>query len=94
MTAESPISDPTERSMPPVTMIGVSARARRPSSTASLVISKKLPTVANRSPTIENTTISAPRSAASTASLFRERAALMPSRPRLRRAADPRVRRW
>ncbi len=45
-TAASPIIAPTDRSMPPVTMTGVSAMASRPSSTLSRVISKKLPAVA------------------------------------------------
>ena len=45
-TAASPIIAPTDRSMPPVMMTGVSAMASRPSSTLRRVISKKLPTVA------------------------------------------------
>ena len=43
-TAASPIIEPTERSMPPVIMIGVSASASSPSSTLSRTTSKKLPT--------------------------------------------------
>ena len=45
-TAARPIIAPTDRSMPPVTITGVSAIASRPSSTLSRLISKKLPTVA------------------------------------------------
>ena len=44
-TAARPIIDPTERSIPPVMMMGVKARARRPTSTASRVISMALAVV-------------------------------------------------
>ena len=43
-TADRPIIAPTDRSMPPLMMTGVSATASSPSSTLSRVTSKKLPT--------------------------------------------------
>src|SRR5271169_2886465 len=42
LTAHSPIMEPTERSMPPVMMTGVSASVRSPISTPSRMHSKKL----------------------------------------------------
>src|SRR5216684_5414493 len=44
-TAARPIIEPTERSMPPVMMTGVSASASNPSSTLNRIISKKFPQV-------------------------------------------------
>ncbi len=44
LTAQSPIMDPTERSMPPVMITGVSASVRSPISTPSRMHSKKLVT--------------------------------------------------
>src|SRR5436190_4655292 len=49
-TADSPIIEPTERSMPPVMMIGVMIRARRPISTLSRVTSNAFPVVAKLFP--------------------------------------------
>src|SRR5262245_22731218 len=54
-TAERPIIDPTERSIPPVTMIGVSASASRPISTLRRVISNAFPDVAKLWPASPNT---------------------------------------
>src|SRR5215831_5109708 len=54
-TAARPIIDPTERSIPPVTMIGVSASASRPISTLRRVISNAFPDVAKLWPASPNT---------------------------------------
>src|SRR3989442_11767769 len=56
--AARPIMEPTERSMPPATMMGVSARASRPNSTLRRITSKKLPSVKKFSPIRANTAIS------------------------------------
>ena len=69
-TAESPIIEPTDRSMPPVMMIGVSARDSNPSSTASRVISNALAAPRKWCPVTPNTTHSARMTASSTHSLF------------------------
>src|SRR5713101_8003484 len=53
-TAARPIIDPTERSMPPVMMMGVSASASNPSSTLNRIISKKFPHVKKFSAMAEN----------------------------------------
>ena len=50
ITADRPIIEPTERSMPPVMIIGVITRASRPTSTANLVISNAFPEVAKLLP--------------------------------------------
>ena len=60
-----PIIEPTDRSMPPATMTGVSATASRPSSTLNLVISKKFPSVKNPGATTANSTVSAAITASS-----------------------------
>ena len=49
-TADSPISDPTDRSMPPLTITGVNATARRPISTLRRTTSKALFRVAKLVP--------------------------------------------
>src|SRR5262245_27575598 len=70
-TAERPIIDPTERSIPPVTMIGVSASASRPTSTLRRVISNAFPDVAKLWPANPNTMHSTRMTASSTHSLSR-----------------------
>src|SRR5438093_5591428 len=62
--------DPTDRSIPPATMTGVSATARRPSSTLNLVISKKFPRVKKPGATAEKKRISPARTTSSTHSPF------------------------
>ena len=57
-TAARPIIAPTDRSMPPVTITGVSAIASRPSSTPSRLISMKLATVAKFGAIAANSAIS------------------------------------
>src|SRR5271170_5533195 len=59
MTAASAIMEPTERSMPPVTITGVMATASRPSSTLKRVTSKKLLPVKKFWEMVENTATSA-----------------------------------
>ena len=68
--AARPIIEPTERSMPPVTMIGVSASASSPISTPSLVISNAFPDVAKLCPAIPNTRHSTAITTSSTHSLL------------------------
>src|SRR6185436_11917725 len=53
-TADRPIIEPTERSIPPVMMIGVMINARSPISTLRRVISKALPAVAKLLPANAN----------------------------------------
>ena len=55
-TAAKPIIEPTERSIPPVIIIGVITNASKPISTLSLVISKKLPVVRKLFPVRPKTT--------------------------------------
>ena len=62
--------EPTDRSIPPATITGVSATARRPSSTLNRVISKKLPSVKKFGATAEKKTISAAHTSSSTHSPF------------------------
>src|ERR1051326_248279 len=69
-TAERPIMDPTDRSMPPVIITGVSASASRPSSTLSLTTSKKLAVEKKFSPSAENRRTSKPSAASKTHSPF------------------------
>src|SRR6516162_10646927 len=57
-TAARPIIDPTDRSMPPVMMTGVSATASSPSSTLNRKISIKLAVDKNRSAIAEKTVTS------------------------------------
>src|SRR5690349_3546893 len=66
ITAERAIVDPTERSMPPVIMIGVIASASRPSSTESRTTSKKFSAVKKFSPMAEKIAISAASASTST----------------------------
>src|SRR5215208_1000467 len=73
MIAASPIIDPTDRSMPPVTMIGVSANASSPISTPSRVISNAFPAVAKLCPAIPNTRHSTAMTTSSTHSLLGNR---------------------
>src|SRR5579863_260721 len=73
MTAASAIMEPTERSIPPVTITGVIARASNPSSTLNRVISKKLLHVKKFFEITENTAISANRANARTHSPFGNR---------------------
>src|SRR5204863_8682244 len=65
-----PIIEPTERAMPPVTMIRVSASASSPISTPSLVISNAFPDVAKLCPAIPNTRHSTAITTSSTHSLL------------------------
>ncbi len=58
MTADNPRSDPTDRSIPPVRMTGVRARARRPISTHSRPTSKAFCRVKKFVLTTPNTAIS------------------------------------
>src|SRR5690242_10450181 len=58
-TAASPIIEPTDRSIPPVTMIGVSASASSPTSTARRVTSNAFPAVRKWRPVRPNATHSA-----------------------------------
>src|SRR3954468_47427 len=58
ITAASPIIAPTDRSMPPVTTIGVIATASRPTSTLTRITSKAFATLRKFGATIANTTIS------------------------------------
>ncbi len=70
-TAESPMSEPTLRSMPPVTITGVNARAKRPISTIRRTISKALSRDRKLVPIRLNTAISAANNTANTASCVR-----------------------
>src|SRR6478672_3783328 len=58
ITAASPIIAPTDRSMPPVTTIGVIATASRPTSTLTRITSKAFATLRKFGATIAKTTIS------------------------------------
>src|SRR3954452_10902117 len=58
ITAASPIIAPTDRSMPPVTTIGLIATASRPTSTLTRITSKAFATLRKFGATIANTTIS------------------------------------
>ena len=58
-TADRPIKEPTERSMPPPTITGVNATASRPISTLSRRTSKPLPSVKKLVPIAAKTAISA-----------------------------------
>src|SRR5580698_7534300 len=60
-TAASPIMEPTERSMPAVTRMGVKAMAKSPTSTLVRMTSKKFPRVKKFGAMAENTAISAAR---------------------------------
>ena len=62
------MSDPTERSIPPVTITGVSARASRPISVPRRTISKAFLAVQKLRPITEKTATSATRRSASTPS--------------------------
>src|SRR5690242_2386965 len=66
-TAVRPIRDPTDRSIPPETITGVSATASRPISTLSRRTSKPFATERKLVPTAAKATTSAARIAASTA---------------------------
>src|SRR5438132_2353376 len=68
-TADNPIIDPTDRSMPPVMMTAVSARASKPSSTLRRVISKAFARLRKWLPERPNTPHSTRRTASSTSSL-------------------------
>ena len=63
-TAERPMSEPTERSMPPLVITGVSASARRPISTQRRSTSNPFASDAKLVPMTEKTAISSARSAA------------------------------
>src|SRR5262245_8008785 len=65
-TAERPIIAPTDRTTPPAMSTGVIATASSPSSTLSLVISKKLPSVKKFGAVAENTATSRARAASRT----------------------------
>src|SRR5262249_43512419 len=65
-TAARPIIDPTDRSMPPVMMMGVSATASSPSSTLNRKISITFAVVKNLSAIAEKTVTSLRRAIAST----------------------------
>src|SRR5262245_52069468 len=58
-TADRPIIEPTDRSIPPVTMTGVSATASSPSSTLKRITSKKFATDKKFGAMNEKTTTSA-----------------------------------
>src|SRR6266550_1561661 len=62
--------EPTDKSIPPATMTGVNATARRPSSTLNLVISKKFPRVKKLGAIAEKKSISPPTTSSSTHSPF------------------------
>ncbi len=62
-TADSPISEPTDRSIPPPTITGVSATASRPISTLSRSTSKALSRVRKFVPMTAKTATSTARSA-------------------------------
>src|SRR5690349_11210727 len=66
ITAASPIIAPTDRSMPPVTTIGVIATASRPTSTLTRITSNAFATLRKFGATIANTTTSAAIAPAST----------------------------
>src|SRR5687767_12393514 len=68
MTADRAIIEPTERSMPPLIRIGVSAIASSPSSTLSRSTSNRLPTEKKRSAISEKIAISRSRTASSVVS--------------------------
>ena len=57
-TAERPINDPTDRSMPPLVITGVKATARRPISTLNRITSKAFASDRKWVPMTEKTTIS------------------------------------
>ena len=57
-TADRPSSDPTDRSIPPVTITGVKARASRPISTLARATSAALPRVRKLEPMTPKTAIS------------------------------------
>ena len=69
-TAESPMMEPTDRSIPPVIMIGVSASASRPNSTLRRTTSKKFASVKKFSPIAAKMASSAASASASTHSPF------------------------
>src|SRR5439155_18950879 len=79
--ALNPSNDPTERSIPPVNMIGVITSASNPISVLSRSTSKRLPTVAKFAPVALNTATSISNTSTSSASnrktssrqLFRDR---------------------
>ncbi len=81
MTAASPIIAPTDRSMPPVMMTGVSATASSPSSTLNRVTSKKFATVAKLGATAEKSAISASTASSRIHSLFGKNRFKFPLRP-------------
>src|ERR1035437_5556664 len=65
-TAESPMMEPTDKSIPPVIMIGVSASASSPSSTLKRTTSKKFDHVKKFSPMEAKMASSTTRASAST----------------------------
>src|SRR5688572_6485737 len=67
-TAASPIIEPTDRSIPPLIRMGVSAIASSPSSTLSRSTSNKLPSEKKRSAISEKIAISTSRTASSVVS--------------------------
>ena len=62
-TADKPMSEPTERSMPPVVMTGVNATARRPISTLNRSTSNAFATDRKLVPITEKTSTSIAKSA-------------------------------
>ncbi len=76
-TAERPISDPTDRSMPPLVITGVSATASRPISTLSRSTSKALASVKKFVPITAKTATSTTRIAARIAAAGSSRAGLV-----------------
>src|SRR6185503_4038632 len=70
-TAERPMREPTDRSMPPVTITGVIASARRPISALSRTISPLFASPQKLRPRIEKTTVSATIRITSTPSWLR-----------------------
>ena len=69
-TAESPIIEPTDKSIPPVIIIGVITSASKPISTAKRVISNAFPAVRKLFPITLNKTISTSKTTSKTHSLF------------------------
>src|SRR5260370_2388490 len=65
-TAERPIMDPTDKSIPPVIMIGVIASASKPNSTLNRTTSKKFDSVKKFSPIAAKIASSIARASAST----------------------------
>ena len=65
-TADKPINEPTDKSIPPPTITGVSATASKPSSTLSRTTSKTFLTVKKFVPIVANTANSRAKSATST----------------------------